>query len=106
MVCHSTDCHARFVLCSGEYPVNSSNSGQEENKNPQSVPNSCLCLQPGSASLFNSESMIGSDFLTLKARLWNDDVSTGKSSSVAWQQAQLFRQKVHLLNVSIFLFPR
>ncbi|CAH8621483.1 unnamed protein product [Schistosoma margrebowiei] len=92
MVCHSTDCHARFVLCSGEYPVNSSNSGQEENKNSQSVPNSCLCLQPGSASLFNSESMIGSDFLTLKARLWNDDESTGKSS-VAWQQAQLFRQK-------------
>ncbi|XP_018653575.1 putative peptide n-glycanase (pngase) [Schistosoma mansoni] len=46
-----------------------------------------------SASLFNSEAMSGADFLTLKARLWNDDESTGKPSSVAWQQAQLFRQK-------------
>ncbi|CAH8558739.1 unnamed protein product [Schistosoma turkestanicum] len=96
MVCHSTESHARLVLCSGEYPASSSSSsgnGHDESEKPQSAPSSCLCLHPGSASLFNSESMVGADFLTLKARLWSDNESSQKSSSVAWQQAQLFRQK-------------
>ncbi|CAH8866779.1 unnamed protein product [Trichobilharzia szidati] len=90
MVCHSSDSHAHFVLCSGEYP----SDGQVDKKceTTESVPKSCICLQPGSASLFNSDAMNGSDFLCLKARLWSDD-NSAKLSSLAWQQAQLFRQK-------------
>ncbi|CAH8626609.1 unnamed protein product [Heterobilharzia americana] len=89
MVCHSSESHAQLILCSGEYP-----DSQAENKDTiHSVGSkSCICLQPGSASLFNSELMNGSDFLCLKARLWSDE-NIEKLSSLAWQQAQLFRQK-------------
>ncbi|KAK4467615.1 hypothetical protein MN116_008559 [Schistosoma mekongi] len=88
MVCHSTESHAHLILCSGEYPDNGYSSQVESAK----LPSSCVCLQPGSASLFNSESMKGADFLSLKGRLWTDEFSKN-SSSVSWQQAQLFRQK-------------
>lgn len=121
MVCHSEDSRAQFVLCSSptqkDLAVGRCTSDQnvEESGDDVSVVSSggggvpkssgaCVRLTPGSNTLFQSTEFIGSKSLHLKVRLWTEKQEAEPSPDLAWQHAQLFRQKVGISRVFPLFF--
>lgn len=89
MACHSPDAAAHLLLCSG-----SSECGQNEENVGGFNAGRCVRFTPGSSPLFELDDFMGEKWLSLKGRLWTREVDgTRKSNPLAWQHAQLFRQK-------------
>ncbi|TGZ60869.1 hypothetical protein CRM22_008297, partial [Opisthorchis felineus] len=95
LVSHSVDSMALFTLCS-EFDTESSEPVAGCSTAPApSAPAGGICvpLSPGSDPLFSITHFQGCKQIALKGRLWTKADSDGERNPVAWQQAQLFRQK-------------
>ncbi|THD21348.1 Peptide-N(4)-(N-acetyl-beta-glucosaminyl)asparagine amidase [Fasciola hepatica] len=111
MVCHSADSRAQFVLCSSpteKGAASTDKANREETNKTGDIDSAsavavsgesdtepgeaCVRLTPGSNTLFQSTDFVGAKSLHLDVRLWTETQGT-TPSDVAWQQAQLFRQK-------------
>ncbi|GAA50234.1 peptide-N4-(N-acetyl-beta-glucosaminyl) asparagine amidase [Clonorchis sinensis] len=95
LVSHSADSMAMFTLCS-EFDTESSEpaaSCSTATASTAPAEGICVPLSPGSDPLFSITNFHGCKQIALKGRLWTKVNSDGERNPVAWQQAQLFRQK-------------
>ncbi|CAL8068247.1 unnamed protein product [Calicophoron daubneyi] len=94
MICHTPESCAHITLCSlvPEDQKKQSNPTGADAKEEKPYAGKCTRLVPGSVPIFESKDFAGAKFLCLQGRLWTKD-HTSVNNPVAWQQAQLFRQK-------------
>ncbi|OON17215.1 thioredoxin, partial [Opisthorchis viverrini] len=94
LVSHSVDSMAVFTLCSG-FDTESAEPAAGCSTATTSAAGISVPLSPGSDPLFSITQFQGCKQIALKGRLWTKTNSDEERNPVAWQQAQLFRQKVH-----------
>ncbi|CAH8654771.1 unnamed protein product [Dicrocoelium dendriticum] len=88
MACHSPEAAAHLLLCSGF-----SECDQSEERVGDLDTGRCVRFAPGSSPLFELVDFMGEKQLCLKGRLWTRELYGKNPSPLAWQHAQLFRQK-------------